>query len=73
MLFDLDEKDWALVKAAEAAIESNFDDKKYNHTVGAAVRSTSERVYVGVNCDGSHVSCAEYILKFGPSYVSLSC
>jgi cytidine deaminase len=61
MLIDLDEIDWALVKAAEAAIEANFDDRKYNHTVGAAVRAANGRVYAGVNCDGIHGSCAEYI------------
>jgi len=61
MLIDLDENDLALVRAAEAAIEANYDDKRYNHTVGSAVRAKNGKVYLGVNCDGIHGSCAEFI------------
>ena len=61
MLLALDEADLALVRAAEAVIEQNFDDKKYNHTVGAAIRTRSGKVYLGVNVDGIHGSCAEFI------------
>jgi len=61
MLIDLEAQDWALIKTAEAAIEANYDDKKYNHTVGAAIRARNGRVYAGVNVDGIHGSCAEYI------------
>lgn len=42
-------------------LEQNFDDGIYNHTVGAAIRCKNGKVYTGVNCDGIHGSCAEYI------------
>jgi cytidine deaminase len=61
MLKPLDENDLDLITAAEAIIERNFDGVKYNHTVGAAVRVRSGQVYLGVNVDGIHGSCAEYI------------
>ncbi len=53
--------DFDLIRAAEAVIEQNFDDKTYNHTVGAAIRAGSGKIYVGVNVDGIHGSCAEFI------------
>ena len=42
-------------------MESNFDDGIYNHTVGCAVLCKNGNIYKGVNCDGIHGSCAEYI------------
>jgi cytidine deaminase len=61
MLKVLEENDIQLIQAAEAVIEQNFDDQKYNHTVGAAIRAGSGKIYVGINVDGIHGSCAEYI------------
>jgi len=61
MLQSLDDADRALVLQAGGVIERNFDDQKYNHTVGAAIRSRAGKVYLGVNVDGIHGSCAEYI------------
>jgi cytidine deaminase len=61
MLMGLEEKDFELVRAAESAIERCFDDVKWHHTVGAAVRSGSGKIYVGVNVDGIHGSCGEFI------------
>jgi cytidine deaminase len=61
MLMSLNEADLDLVRAAEAVIERNFDDKKFNHTVGAAIRTQGGKVYLGVNVDGIHGSCAEFI------------
>ncbi|MFD0617743.1 cytidine deaminase [Paenibacillus sp. GCM10027629] len=58
---ELDINDLELVKKAENIIESNFDNTKYNHTVGAAVRCNNGNIYVGVNLDGIHGSCAEAI------------
>jgi cytidine deaminase len=57
----LEETDFLLIQAAEAVIERNFDDTKYNHTVGAAIRADSGKIYLGVNVDGIHGSCAEFI------------
>jgi cytidine deaminase len=57
----LEDNDWILVKEAEAVIERNFDEQRYNHTVGSAIRTSSGKVYLGVNVDGIHGSCAEYI------------
>ena len=60
-LLELNDKDKQLIKLALEVIEKNYDSKTYNHTVGSAVRCTDGSVYLGVNCDGNHGSCAEYI------------
>lgn len=57
----LDKLDIELINQAELIIERNFDNERYFHTVGAAVRSTNGKVYIGVNLDGIHGSCAEAI------------
>ena len=55
--YEIDKEDEELIKIALSKLESNFDDKKYNHTVGAAIRCKNGNVYSGVNCDGIHGSC----------------
>ena len=59
--YEITEQDKKLVRIALDTLEKNFDDGIYNHTVGAAVRCKNGKVYSGVNCDGIHGSCAEYI------------
>ncbi len=59
--YDITQQDKELIKIALETLEKNFDDGIYNHTVGAAVRCNNGKVYSGVNCDGIHGSCAEYI------------
>jgi len=59
--YEITEQDKELIKAALKTLENNFDDGVYNHTVGAAIRCKNGKVYSGVNCDGIHGSCAEYI------------
>ena len=59
--FPLTEQDRALIEAAREVLKRNYDDVHYNHTVGCAVRCKNGAVYRGVNCDGNHGSCAEYI------------
>lgn len=59
--YDITEEDKALIQIALVKLESNYDNKKYNHTVGAAIRCKNGKIYSGVNCDGIHGSCAEYI------------
>lgn len=59
--FELNDIDQALIKAALSVLQENFDDGVYHHTVGCAVLCGGGRVYKGVNCDGIHGSCAEYI------------
>ena len=61
IFYDITEEDKALIKIALETLEKNFDDGIYNHTVGAAIRCKNGKVYSGVNCDGIHGSCAEYI------------
>lgn len=59
---NLTDKDYELIQAASDIIKKNYDNKNWWHTVGAAVRAKSGKVYVGVNCDSvSHGSCAEFI------------
>ncbi len=59
--YAITEEDRELIKIALDTLSKNFDDGTYNHTVGAAVRCKNGKVYSGVNCDGIHGSCAEYI------------
>ena len=57
----LNGKDKQLIQAALKVLEENFDDGIYNHTVGCAILCKNGNIYKGVNCDGIHGSCAEYI------------
>ncbi len=59
--YEITEQDKELIKIALETLNKNFDDGVYNHTVGAALRCKNGKVYSGVNCDGIHGSCAEYI------------
>lgn len=59
--YNLTQSDHELVEMAWEVLRKNFDDGVYNHTVGAAIRCKNGKVYLGVNCDGIHGSCAEYI------------
>jgi len=60
-LYEIIPEDHELIRIALDTLARNFDDGVYNHTVGAAIRCKSGKVYTGVNCDGIHGSCAEYI------------
>ena len=53
----LTEKDETLILAAQEAIRVNYDAVRCNHTVGAAVRCKSGKVY------SLHGACAEVILS----------
>lgn len=59
--YDITKEDKELIESAMQVIEGNFDDGTYYHTVGSAVRCKNGKIYRGVNCDGIHGSCAEYI------------
>lgn len=59
--FELTKKDKELIKIALDVLKENFDDGVYNHTVGCALLCKNGHIYKGVNCDGIHGSCAEYI------------
>ncbi len=54
-------RDRELIALGLEALEKNFDDGVYHHTVGCALSCKSGKIYTGVNCDGIHGSCAEYI------------
>lgn len=55
------EKDYELIAEAQKAIRLNYDQKKENHTVGAAIRCKNGKVYVGVNVYSLHGACAEQV------------
>ncbi|MBE5959003.1 MAG: cytidine deaminase [Lachnospiraceae bacterium] len=57
----MNENDKLLIEKGLEVLKNNFDDGIYNHTVGCAIRCKNGNVYTGVNCDGIHGSCAEYI------------
>lgn len=59
--YDITGQDRELIQFALKTLEKNFDDGIYHHTVGAALRCKNGHLYTGVNCDGIHGSCAEYI------------
>lgn len=59
--YDITQEDKELIEAAMQVIGENFGDGTYYHTVGSAVRCKNGKIYRGVNCDGIHGSCAEYI------------
>ena len=53
--------DQQLIARALETLEKNFDDGVYHHTVGCALRCKNGNIYTGVNCDGIHGACAEYV------------
>jgi cytidine deaminase len=55
------EADAELIRAARDVIRRNYDEEGERHTVGAAVRCSSGRIYAGVNVYDLHGSCAEVI------------
>ncbi len=60
-IYEITDKDRELIKLGLEVLEKNFDDGIYNHTVGCALLCRDGKIYKGVNCDGIHGSCAEYI------------
>ncbi len=62
MYMPLSQADKELIEFAADVIRENYDSVNWWHTVGAAIRTKSGKVYVGVNCDSvSHGACAEVI------------
>lgn len=59
--YPLNEQDHRLIELGLEVLARSFDDGVYNHTVGCALLCKNGRIYQGVNCDGIHGSCAEYI------------
>ena len=59
--YAITEKDRELINIGLQVLADNFDDGVYNHTVGCALLCKNGKVYKGINCDGIHGSCAEYI------------
>lgn len=59
--FPVTQTDRELIETGLQTLASNFDDGIYRHTVGCAVLCKNGNIYRGVNCDGIHGSCAEYI------------
>lgn len=59
--YSITKSDISLIEIALKCLNDNFDDGVYNHTVGCAVLCKNGNIYKGVNCDGIHGSCAEYI------------
>ena len=58
--YELNDCDKKLIEMALKVLKKNFDDGIYNHTVGCAVLCKNGNIYMGVNCDGIHGSCAAY-------------
>lgn len=54
-------EDEILIAEAQKAIEANYDEVNFNHTVGAAVRCKSGKIYTGVNVYSLHGACGEQV------------
>ena len=59
--YPITQQDKKLISLALEVLQQNFDDGVYHHTVGCALLCQNGKIYTGVNCDGIHGSCAEYI------------
>ena len=59
--YDLTDTDRLLISKGLEVLATNFDDGVYNHTVGCALLCKNGHIYQGVNCDGIHGACAEYV------------
>lgn len=46
---------------AQEVVISNYDSVNFNHTVGAAVRGKSGKIYIGINVYSIHGACAEQV------------
>jgi len=57
--YEITKEDKEMIEIALDVLIKNKDG--YYHTVGAALRAKSGKVYSGINCDGIHGSCAEFI------------
>ena len=60
-MHSLADKDYELIAKAQKAIQQNYDEENHNHTVGAAVRCQSGKIYIGVNVYSLHGACAEQV------------
>ena len=60
-IYSLTDSDHDLINKGLEVLERNFDDGIYSHTVGCAIRCADGKIYAGVNCDGIHGACAEYV------------
>ena len=59
--YPLNDVDRELIRRGLEVLARNFDDGVYNHTVGCALLCKNGNIYTGINCDGIHGSCAEYV------------
>jgi cytidine deaminase len=59
--YEISTDDLLLIEMALDKLAANFDDGIYHHTVASGLRCKNGMIYTGVNCDGIHGSCAEYI------------
>ncbi len=57
----LNNEDEEVVRMAREVIVSNYDNVNINHTVGAAVRGKSGKIYIGINVYSIHGACAEQV------------
>lgn len=57
----LTDGDYELIAKAQKVIRSNYDEVNFNHTVGAALRCKSGKIYVGVNVYSLHGACGEQV------------
>lgn len=58
---NLEKQELELIAIAGKAITDNYDSLNFYHTVGAAVRCESGKIYCGVNVFSVHGACAEQI------------
>ena len=57
--FPIEDSDKVLISRALDTLRLNYDGNY--HTVAAAILCKNGNIYTGINCDGIHGSCAEFI------------
>ncbi|ANE45350.1 deaminase [Paenibacillus swuensis] len=61
LLEEITSSDEELISMARDIIKRNYDHKKFNHTVGCALRCKSGKVYLGINVYSLYGACAETV------------
>ena len=59
--YEITDFDRELIEIGMKAQRAGFVPGVHDHTVGCALRCANGSIYKGINCDGIHGTCAEYV------------
>ena len=60
-IYNITKEDKELIQEGLTFLEKHIDTNTYKHTVSAILKCKNGNIYKGINCDGIHGACAEYI------------